>query len=73
MVGKIDEAHLLDHDQLEAIRMLTNHDLDSVYPVRDHPARRPAHPAGTPCKLGVLAALEQRIAVRYAMKPHDPR
>jgi type II secretory pathway predicted ATPase ExeA len=28
----IDEGHLLDHDQLEAIRMLTNHDLDSRCP-----------------------------------------
>ena len=25
----IDEAHMLDHDQLESIRMLTNHDMDS--------------------------------------------
>jgi type II secretory pathway predicted ATPase ExeA len=28
----IDEAHLLAHDQLEGIRMLTNHDLDSRSP-----------------------------------------
>lgn len=28
----IDEAHLLEHDQLESIRMLTNHDLDSRSP-----------------------------------------
>src|SRR6185436_16426658 len=28
----IDEAHLLDHDQLESIRMLTNHDMDSTSP-----------------------------------------
>ena len=28
----IDEAHLLDNAQLEAIRMLTNHDMDSGSP-----------------------------------------
>jgi type II secretory pathway predicted ATPase ExeA len=28
----IDEAHLLDHEQLESIRMLTNHDMDSTSP-----------------------------------------
>ena len=28
----IDEAHLLDHEQLESIRMLTNHDMDSSTP-----------------------------------------
>ena len=28
----IDEAHLLDHAQLESIRMLTNHDMDSTSP-----------------------------------------
>ena len=29
----VDEAHLLSHDQLEAIRMLTNADLDSASPL----------------------------------------
>jgi len=28
VVGKIEEAHLLDNHQLEAIRLLTNHDMD---------------------------------------------
>ena len=28
----LDEAHLLDHAQLESIRMLTNHDMDSTSP-----------------------------------------
>ncbi len=28
-VGKIDEAHLLRYEQLETIRMLTNHNLDA--------------------------------------------
>src|SRR5262249_55742047 len=40
----IDEAHMLDAAQLEGIRMLTNHDMDSASPFR-LPAHRPAHPA----------------------------
>jgi type II secretory pathway predicted ATPase ExeA len=28
----IDEAHLLEHAQLDSIRMLTNHDMDSASP-----------------------------------------
>jgi type II secretory pathway predicted ATPase ExeA len=31
-VGKVDEAHLLDNQQLEAIRLLTNHDMDAGSP-----------------------------------------
>jgi type II secretory pathway predicted ATPase ExeA len=42
----IDEAHLLDHAQLEAIRMLTNHDLDFPQPVRLF-AHRATHLAPT--------------------------
>ncbi len=61
----IDEAHLLDHDQLEAVRMLTNHDMDSA-------ALFACLLVGQPTlrrriKLGTLAALDQRIAVRYHM------
>jgi hypothetical protein len=33
----IDEAHLLHHAQLESIRMLTNHDMDS--PAHSHDMR----------------------------------
>ncbi|EUA72331.1 hypothetical protein I553_10665 [Mycobacterium xenopi 4042] len=28
----VEEAHLLGHDQLEALRLLTNHDLDASTP-----------------------------------------
>ncbi|MGH3966077.1 MAG: AAA family ATPase, partial [Pseudonocardiaceae bacterium] len=64
-VGKIDEAHLLSHPQLEALRMLTNHRMDSgalfaCLLVGQPTLRRRV-------KLGVLAALDQRIAVRYHM------
>ena len=59
----IDEAHMLDAAQLEGIRMLTNHDMDSA-------AMFAALLIGQPTlrrrlKLGQLAALDQRIAVRY--------
>jgi type II secretory pathway predicted ATPase ExeA len=61
----IDEAHLLQADQLESVRMLTNHAMDST-------AIFAALLIGQPTlrrrlKLGQLAALDQRIAVRYHM------
>lgn len=59
----IDEAHLLEHAQLEAIRMLTNHDMDSGCPFACLLVGQPT--LRRKIKLGVLAALDQRIAVRY--------
>lgn len=61
----IDEAHLLDHVQLEGIRMLTNHDMDSRSPFAAVLIGQPT--LRRKIKLGVLAALDQRIAVRYHM------
>jgi type II secretory pathway predicted ATPase ExeA len=66
----IDEAHLLDHPQLESIRMLTNHDLDSTSPFACLLVGQPT--LRRRMKLGVLAALDQRIALRYAMPPMTP-
>ena len=63
----IDEAHLLSHDQLEAIRMLTNTQLDSASPLAVLLIGQPQLRASM--RLGVLAALDQRIAVRYQMAP----
>jgi type II secretory pathway predicted ATPase ExeA len=63
----VDEAHLLTHHQLEAIRMLTNSDLDSVSPCAILLIGQPQLRHNM--KLGVLAALDQRIAVRYQMQP----
>ena len=40
----LDEAHLLDADQLEGLRLLTNAEMDSHAALR-LPARRPAHAA----------------------------
>jgi type II secretory pathway predicted ATPase ExeA len=61
----IDEAHLLDHVQLEGIRMLTNHDMDSRSPFAALLIGQPT--LRRKIKLGVLAALDQRIAVRFHM------
>jgi type II secretory pathway predicted ATPase ExeA len=61
----IDEAHLLSNPQLEAIRMLTNHDVDSFSPFACLLVGQPT--LRRRIKLGELAALDQRIAVRYHM------
>lgn len=68
----IDEAHLLDTGQLEAIRMLTNHDMDSRSPFAAILVGQPT--LRQRLRLGVLAALDQRISVRYnltGMQPAD--
>jgi type II secretory pathway predicted ATPase ExeA len=61
----IDEAHLLDTSQMEAVRMLTNHDMDSGSPFAVILIGQPT--LRQRLRLGVLAALDQRIAIRYAM------
>jgi type II secretory pathway predicted ATPase ExeA len=61
----IDESHLLDQAQLESIRMLTNHDMDSRTPFATILIGQPT--LRRMIKLGVLAALDQRISVRYQM------
>lgn len=66
----IDEAHLLDNQQMEAIRMLTNHDMDSGSPFAALLVGQPT--LRQRLKLGVLAALDQRISVRYALTGMNP-
>jgi type II secretory pathway predicted ATPase ExeA len=61
----LDEAHLLEHAQLEAIRMLSNHEMDSTSPFACLLIGQPT--LRRRMKLGVLAALEQRVGLRYAM------
>ena len=61
----IDEAHLLDHPQLELVRMLTNADMDAASPLAVILVGQPT--LKRMMKLGVLAALDQRIAVRYTL------
>jgi type II secretory pathway predicted ATPase ExeA len=61
----IDECHLLDHHALEALRLLTNHHLDTESPFATVLLGQPTLAAKM--QLGVLAALEQRITVRRHM------
>lgn len=61
----IDESHLLSHDALEALRLLTNHQLDTESPFATVLLGQPT--LATKMKLGTLAALEQRITVRRHM------
>ena len=66
----IDEAHLLDHTGLEGVRMLTNHDMDSRSPFATLLIGQPT--LRRKIKLGILAALDQRIAVRYHLTGMSP-
>jgi len=61
----LDEAHLLGIDQLEELRLLTNADMDSHSPFACLLVGQPT--LRRRIKLGILAALDQRIAVRYTM------
>ena len=65
----IDEAHLLDHGQLSPYAC-TNHDMDSSTPFATVLVGQPTLRHNI--KLGVLAALDQRITVRYQMKGMTP-
>ncbi|MCX5130001.1 ExeA family protein [Streptomyces sp. NBC_00347] len=61
----IDESHLLDHQELDAIRMLTNYDMDSTTPFAVLLIGQPT--LRKRMKHGVLAALDQRISISYQM------
>jgi type II secretory pathway predicted ATPase ExeA len=61
----IDEAHLLTTDQLEEIRLLTNTEMDSIAPFSGLLVGQPS--LRRRIKLGNFAALDQRIALRYAL------
>ena len=61
----IDEAHLMTHDQLEAVRILTNSEMDAASPLACLLIGQPT--LRRMLRLGVLAALDQRIGLRYAM------
>jgi type II secretory pathway predicted ATPase ExeA len=61
----LDEAHLLDTSQLEELRLLTNSEMDSRSPFACLLLGQPT--LRRRIKLGTFAALDQRIALRYAM------
>ncbi len=58
----IDEAHLLDGAQLEAVRMLTNAEMDSFSPLSVILVGQPA--LRRRLRVGDMAALDQRIQLR---------
>ena len=70
VVVAIDEAHLLTPDQLEEIRLLLNSELDSKSPFACLLIGQPT--LRRRIKLGMFAALDQRIALRFAMPPLAP-
>jgi type II secretory pathway predicted ATPase ExeA len=65
----VDEAHLLSPPQLEELRLLTNADMDSANPFALILVGQPD--LLRQLRLGVFAALDQRIAMRYRIAPMD--
>ncbi len=63
----VDEAHLLAPDQLEELRLLTNTDMDSASPFALVLVGQPT--LRQRLRLGMFAALDQRVALRYALPP----
>jgi type II secretory pathway predicted ATPase ExeA len=67
VVVVVDEAHLLGPDQLEELRLLTNAEMDSVSPFALVLVGQPT--LRQRLRLGTFAALDQRVALRYALPP----
>ena len=70
VVVVVDEAHLLAADQLEELRLLTNAEMDSHSAFACLLVGQPT--LRRRIKLGTFAALDQRIALRFAMPPLAP-
>jgi len=66
----LDAAHLLDAEQLEGLRLLTNVDIDSRSPFACVLVGQPT--LRRRIRLGAFAALDQRVALRYSMAGMDP-
>jgi len=64
-----DEAHLLDPAQFEELRLLTNAEMDSASPFAGILVGQPT--LNRQLRLGTFAALDQRIATRFTIKPMD--
>jgi type II secretory pathway predicted ATPase ExeA len=67
VVMVVDEAHLLAADQLEELRLLTNAEMDSTSPFALVLVGQPT--LRQRLRLGAFAALDQRVALRYAIPP----
>ena len=65
----VDEAHLLTPEQLEEIRLLSNAEMDSQSPFALLLIGQPT--LARQLRLGVFAALDQRIAMRYQLAAMD--
>ena len=65
----LDEAHMLDAEQLEGLRMLTNVNIDSHSPFACVLVGQPT--LRRRIRLGAFAALDQRVALRYSMTGMD--
>ncbi len=64
-----DEAHLLSPAQLEELRLLTNSKMDSASPFAGILIGQPT--LSRQLRMGVFAALDQRIATRFSIKAMD--
>ena len=71
VVVVVDEAHLLAADQLEELRLLTNADMDSASTFALVLVGQPT--LRQRLRLGAFAALDQRVALRYAIPPMSQR
>ena len=65
----VDEAHLMSPEQLEELRLLTNADMDATNPFALLLVGQPM--LLRRLKMGVFAALDQRISTRYQLQPLD--
>jgi len=65
----IDEAHLLSPAQLEELRLLTNAKMDSASPFAGILIGQPT--LSRQLRMGVFAALDQRIVTRFSIQPMD--
>jgi type II secretory pathway predicted ATPase ExeA len=65
----VDEAHLLSPAQLEELRLLSNQDMDSSSPFAGILVGQPT--LARQLRMGMFAALDQRIATRYHIKAMD--
>jgi type II secretory pathway predicted ATPase ExeA len=69
VVVAVDEAHLMTPAQLEELRLLTNAQMDSASPFAGILIGQPT--LARQLRMGIFAALDQRIATRYHIKPMD--
>lgn len=67
----LDEGHLLDAEQLEGLRLLTNSEMDSRSSLACLVVGQPT--LRRRIRLGAFAALDQRVALRYSMTGMDQK